>query len=371
MAKLKLRESIAVEAARLVLRGKQTEFSAARRQAARWLSRRKVDPADMPSDAEIHSKLYALAGFFSAEQQRAALSAMRNSALQLMDVLAQFQPRVRGNAVDGPATIGSEITLDVRSDSPGEVLAALQLAQYRVRLLPSANRNVSHAAPHARARIRVALDFPCEVAVISLEEPEVQTTRTAEASGGLDAQELREVIDRSRHDEQAAPVPKEPMTADDDYHPDTFPVLRMMLSRLKDVQQDVERHPEGDALYHSLQVFDLALQQRPYDEEFLLACLLHDVGLGIDHRDPIKAARQALEGLLTQRTCFLITRRPEAREYLKTGKIARSLRRSEHFDDLVLLAQCDLKGRIAGAETSTLDEALEYIGGLSTAWDNV
>ena len=37
-------------------------------------------------------------------------------------------------------------------------------------------------------------------------------------------------------------------------------------------------HPEGDALYHSLQVFDLACEESPYDEDFLLAALLHDVG---------------------------------------------------------------------------------------------
>ena len=40
-------------------------------------------------------------------------------------------------------------------------------------------------------------------------------------------------------------------------------------------------HPKGDALYHSLQVYDLACDEMPYDEEFLLAALLHDVGKGL------------------------------------------------------------------------------------------
>ena len=44
-------------------------------------------------------------------------------------------------------------------------------------------------------------------------------------------------------------------------------------------------HPEGDALYHSLQVFHLAREARPYDEEFLLAALLHDVGKAVDPQD--------------------------------------------------------------------------------------
>ena len=40
----------------------------------------------------------------------------------------------------------------------------------------------------------------------------------------------------------------------------------------------------------------------PYDEEFLLAALLHDVGKAIDPSDHVEAALQALEGSITERT---------------------------------------------------------------------
>ena len=39
-----------------------------------------------------------------------------------------------------------------------------------------------------------------------------------------------------------------------------------------------EHHPEGDVLYHLLQCYVLAVDELPYDEEFQLAALLHDVG---------------------------------------------------------------------------------------------
>ena len=40
----------------------------------------------------------------------------------------------------------------------------------------------------------------------------------------------------------------------------------------------------------SLQVFELARERRPYDEEFLLAALLHDIGKGLDPADHVAAA---------------------------------------------------------------------------------
>ena len=47
----------------------------------------------------------------------------------------------------------------------------------------------------------------------------------------------------------------------------------MLLLPLERMRQNPKCHPEGDVLYHSLQVFDLACDAQPYDEEFLLAAL--------------------------------------------------------------------------------------------------
>src|SRR5262249_5142124 len=55
---------------------------------------------------------------------------------------------------------------------------------------------------------------------------------------------------------------------------DPYPIYRMLLLPLEDVKQSAQYHPEGDALYHTLQVFELAREHRPWDEEFLLAALL-------------------------------------------------------------------------------------------------
>ena len=93
---------------------------------------------------------------------------------------------------------------------------------------------------------------------------------------------------------------------------DPYLLFRMLLEPLEGVKQSPKYHPEGDALYHSLQVFELARDERSYDEEFLLAALLHDVGKAIDPSDHVAAALQSLEGAITARTEWLIAHHMEA-----------------------------------------------------------
>ena len=90
-------------------------------------------------------------------------------------------------------------------------------------------------------------------------------------------------------------------------------------------------------LYHSLQVFELARQELPYDEEFLLAALLHDVGKAIDPRDHVAAALEVLEGLITPRTAWLIEHHEEALTYSRGtlgARLRRRLQAAEDFDEL-------------------------------------
>ena len=79
---------------------------------------------------------------------------------------------------------------------------------------------------------------------------------------------------------------------------DCWQMYRMLLLPLEQVHGSPVYHPEGDVLYHSLQVFELARDHRPYDEEFLLAALLHDVGKGLDRSNHVEvSAAPALEAL--------------------------------------------------------------------------
>jgi hypothetical protein len=82
----------------------------------------------------------------------------------------------------------------------------------------------------------------------------------------------------------------------------------------------------------------------------------------------VGAALQALNGLITDRTTFLIENHMLAQEYraetLGHRQRAR-LEASPDFEDLMLLRELDDAGRVPGAIVGTVDEAIEYLRELS------
>lgn len=189
--------------------------------------------------------------------------------------------------------------------------------------------------------------------------------------------EVREqfvILARSRSGEPEPDDEPDPPEPDEDggvallaEHLDRFTVYRMRLQPLESIKQNPKYHPEGDALYHSLQVFHLARDARPYDEEFLLAALLHDVGKAVDPSDHARAGAELLRGAVTERTLWLIGHHMDllvARERSLSARARRELESSEFLDDLKLLRELDEAARIPGAVVETLDQVLAYLRGL-------
>jgi len=147
-------------------------------------------------------------------------------------------------------------------------------------------------------------------------------------------------------------------------HLDRFALFKMRLAPLESVKQNAKYHPEGDVLFHSLQVFHLARDARPYDEEFLLAALLHDVGKAIDLHNHVAAGVEALRGAVSDRTLWLIEHHMDllgARERTLTARLRRELESSEYWEDLRLLRELDDAGRVPGEQVDSIDEVLDYL----------
>lgn len=157
---------------------------------------------------------------------------------------------------------------------------------------------------------------------------------------------------------------------DGDRREQDFDQYFQLLAPMDKVLLNRETHPEGDLLYHSLQVFTLAKDARDWDEEFLTAALLHDVGKGIDPFDAHEATLTAVQGIVTDRTFWLIEQLPLQHRASEGTLGARAKRRlSEHPDgeELRLLAVCDSDGRVPGRRVCSLEDAIGDLRRLSAS----
>ncbi len=142
-------------------------------------------------------------------------------------------------------------------------------------------------------------------------------------------------------------------------------LLLPALLNLDGVEQSPWYHPEGDALYHSLQVFQLACKDTD-DPELVAAALFHDLGKSIDGPNHDVVGAQMLDGLLSPRIVWLVEHHLDL---LKKPKQTRSrLRGTVQLVDLEKLRRWDLDGRRTDVEVIDPKSAVEIVlSGLACA----
>src|SRR6202047_3355648 len=126
MADAKLRQAIALEAARLMYERHESEYYTAKRKAAKRLCRGNVKPADLPSNAEIRDQIQVFARIHEGDKRTQHLRDMRLEALRLMRLLRLFRPRLIGSVMTGHVRKGSDIDIHVFTDTPALVADLLQ-----------------------------------------------------------------------------------------------------------------------------------------------------------------------------------------------------------------------------------------------------
>ena len=284
---------------------------------------------------------------------------MRVEALRLMRGLARFRPRLIGSVRTGHVRKGSDIDVHLFTDSLALVTDALD--EMGLEHEVERKRVLKHGEERVFTHVHVSDRYDFELTVYPADKAHYvfKSSITGKAIERASIAELEAILKDEDPDfdpDAAVSEVESPI--------DLEAALGLLLRPLEGVKQSPRYHPEGDALYHSLQVFDLARQEAPYDEELLMAALLHDVGKAIDPSDHVLAGLQAVEGLVSDRTAWLIAHHMEAQS-LRAGTLgarARSrLQAHEDYDDLMLLADCDRRGRVPGAPVPELDEVFEYL----------
>lgn len=355
----KLRRQIAFDAARAMYFRQESEYYRAKLKAAERICRGWVKPADLPSNAEVRDEIQALARLHEGAARTDNLLQMRLVALRVMRMLKRFRPRLIGSVMTGHVRQGSDIDIHVFSDSVDAVTLALdeQMLFYDV----ERKRVQKHGEERIYTHVHLRDTYPVELTIYAadLAHYVFKSSITGKAIERASIAELEQLLS-----EQYPDLRIDDSLEELENQPDRFQLFTGLLLPLENVKQSPKYHPEGDVLYHSLQVFDLACDELPYDEEFLLAALLHDVGKGIDPGDHVAAGLEALEGFISERTRWLIEHHMEAHKILDGTLGVRAKRRlheHESYEELLLLCQCDRAGRAVGVATSDLDEALGYI----------
>jgi hypothetical protein len=363
MADDRIRRQIAFQAAQIMYLRLETEYFTAKRKAARQLGvEYRYRPGDLPSNAEIRDQIQAMARMHEGDRRLDKLREMRVEALRLMRRLARFRPRLIGSVWTGHVRHGSDIDIHIFSDSQAIVTDTLDecALPYEV----ERKRIVKHGEERVFTHIHVEDRYRYELTLYP-EDKAHYVFKSSITGKAIERASIAELEAFLRAEDPEIDLDAEVVRVED--HMDRFEVYRLLLLPLEGVKQSPRYHPEGDALYHSLQVFELARESRGYDEEFLLAALLHDVGKAIDPSEHVLAGLQALEGTITERTAALIAGHMDAHAYLDGTLGARKrtrLQQSEEFDDLMLLRELDRKGRQPGAIVCEVSEALDYIRAL-------
>jgi len=193
---LQLRAEIALVAARMVAQD-GADYATARRKAARQvLGVDQPKPNMMPDDLQIEDEVRKYQALFGGPAHGERLAQLRQTALAVMDALADFNPHITGAVLNGTAGEHDAIELQLFADSAKEV---------QIYLL---NRNVNieiSETPHFKGGRHPAVEtviFPWMKETVHAELYEYQDLRGAlkpRADGRpqrLDANGLRALIAR-------------------------------------------------------------------------------------------------------------------------------------------------------------------------------
>ena len=356
--------AIAARAATLMYTREESEYFTAKRKAAR---EHGVNPAyhpqDLPSNAEVRERLLAYAQLMEGPARTDVLRDMRLEALAWMHRLVRFKPHLIGSVLTGHVRQGSDIDLHVFTHS----LEALTLVldEERAAYTVERKRVIKHHQERVYRHVHVQANFPVELTVYGADESNYpfRSSITGKAIERADVAELITLIEQEHPNAAPAHSPQDQADAAA-ADVDVAFLYRLLLEPLAGVKQSRVHHPEGDALYHSLQVFNHAINDAPYDHDFVAAALLHDVGKAIDPHDHVNAGLEALDGLISDRTAWLIAHHMDAHQIADRTlghRATQRLKDNENFEDLMQLHLHDQAGRKPGAAVPTLDQALETL----------
>src|SRR2546423_4695818 len=241
MANVKLRQAIALEAARLMYERVESEYYTAKRKAAKRVCRQQVKPEDLPSNAEIREQIQLFARLHEGDKRTQHLREMRLEALRLMRVLRAFRPRLIGSVMTGHVRKGSDIDLHVFSDSPALITDLLQQEGCQFDL--ERKQVVKHGEARVFTHVHVFDRFNFELTVYPEDKAHYvfKSSITGKAIERASIAELEKFLAKEYPD---LDIDDAITAAEDASAVDPYPVFRLLLLPLENVKGHRKYHPE-------------------------------------------------------------------------------------------------------------------------------
>lgn len=193
------RVRIAQASARLIAEHGITDWTAAKRKAARQLG--VPEGPSLPSNEEIEQALTDYHALFDAEAHAASLRAQRVEALRWMRRLAQWDPVLVGGVAAGWATAHSDVRLELVADDAKSVEIALAADGVRYDALPARSED----PPEVRAaELRIdGRQTRVRLSIISVAQRRNRARRDPEPR--LDVATLSDLLETGDESHAAAP----------------------------------------------------------------------------------------------------------------------------------------------------------------------
>jgi hypothetical protein len=118
-----VRRSVASLAARMMAEDGISDYGFAKRKAAKTLG--VGDGETLPTNDEIEAELRSYQSLFQDEELPGRLRELRQTALEVMEMLAEFRPYLTGAVLDGTAGRYAGIEIDLYADSAKDVEISL------------------------------------------------------------------------------------------------------------------------------------------------------------------------------------------------------------------------------------------------------
>ncbi|MBI3526302.1 MAG: hypothetical protein HY066_17560 [Betaproteobacteria bacterium] len=148
-----MRRDIANLAARLMAEDGVSSYSLAKRKAAKQLG--APDSEALPANPEIEAALHTYLALYQGDELHERLTLLRREALELMRLLAVFNPYLTGPVLDGTAGRYAEAEIELFADSAKDVEIFLLERNFCFEPADIRHAELPHGAHRPEARLRL------------------------------------------------------------------------------------------------------------------------------------------------------------------------------------------------------------------------